>query len=63
MARIVHKEDKAPMMLEIGGEKKWICMCGLSKNQPFCDGAHKQCRDEEDGKVYQYQADGSRSET
>src|SRR4029453_14283434 len=26
----------------------WICMCGLSKNQPFCDGSHKEVVDEED---------------
>jgi CDGSH-type Zn-finger protein len=22
------------------GEEKYWCACGLSKNQPFCDGSH-----------------------
>ena len=37
-------------------------MCGLSKNQPYCDGSHKQTRDEESGKVYAYDAEGQRRE-
>lgn len=61
MARIVTKIDTRPMKVEVGGESKWICMCGLSTNQPFCDGAHKQCAGEEEGKVYRYQ-DGKRTE-
>jgi len=24
------------------GETKAFCMCGLSKNGPFCDGSHKE---------------------
>jgi len=23
------------------GQKYWWCSCGMSKTQPFCDGAHK----------------------
>ncbi len=23
------------------GKDYWFCTCGLSENQPFCDGAHK----------------------
>jgi CDGSH iron-sulfur domain-containing protein 3 len=37
-------------------------MCGLSKNQPFCDGSHKQTREEAEGKVYEYDEEGHRSE-
>ena len=37
-------------------------MCGLSKNQPFCDGSHKQTREEAEDKVYQYDAEGHRTE-
>lgn len=29
-----------PVALEEGKNYAW-CACGLSKNQPFCDGAHK----------------------
>lgn len=61
MARIVKKDAKGPMEIKVGGESKWICMCGLSGNQPFCDGAHKQAASEEDGKIYKY-ANGVRSE-
>lgn len=27
--------------------KFFICRCGSSKNQPFCDGTHKTCNFEE----------------
>jgi CDGSH-type Zn-finger protein len=37
-------------------------MCGLSNNQPFCDGSHKKTADEEAGKVYRYNTDGTRTE-
>lgn len=53
MARIVEKEAKGPV--EVSGESRWICMCGLSKNQPFCDGSHKQTLDEKEGKIYKYE--------
>ncbi len=50
------------MEVKVGNESKWICMCGLSNNQPFCDGTHKKTKDEQEGKVYQYNPDGSRTE-
>ena len=40
----------------------WICMCGLSKNQPYCDGSHKKTTGEEEGKTYEYDPEGHRSE-
>jgi len=50
------------MEVKVGNDSKWICMCGLSQNQPFCDGAHKKTLNEEDGKVYKYNTDGTRTE-
>lgn len=49
------------MEIKVGTESKWICMCGLSANQPFCDGSHKKTAGEESGKVYMYK-DGTRTE-
>jgi CDGSH-type Zn-finger protein len=43
----------------VGGEEKYICRCGLSKNQPFCDGSHKLTRSEDPGKLYWYDDAGA----
>ena len=33
---------KSPLPIEVeAGKDYWWCTCGQSKNQPFCDGAHK----------------------
>ena len=31
----------APFVQEAQAGTYWWCACGLSKRQPFCDGAHK----------------------
>lgn len=33
--------DKKPAVLEMEPGTYWWCACGMSKKQPFCDGAHK----------------------
>jgi len=63
MSRLVKRTATGPLKIEIGGEAKWICACGLSKNQPYCDGTHNQtAKTEEAGKVYWYDAEGKRQE-
>jgi CDGSH iron-sulfur domain-containing protein 3 len=33
--------QKSPIVMEVEPGTYWWCACGLSKNQPFCDGSHK----------------------
>jgi CDGSH-type Zn-finger protein len=36
------RASDAPYAVEVEAEKNYFwCACGQSKNQPFCDGAHK----------------------
>lgn len=62
MARLVVKTAKGPKVIKPEGKELHICMCGLSKNQPFCDGSHKKTLDEEEGKTYKYEEGGERQE-
>ncbi|KPI86907.1 hypothetical protein ABL78_4041 [Leptomonas seymouri] len=41
LRRIVAIPNKTPCFVELqAGRKYYWCACGLSKKQPFCDGAH-----------------------
>jgi len=62
MARIVRKTAKGPMEIKPQKESVWICMCGLSKNQPFCDSSHKMTLDEKEDTTYCYDDQGKREE-
>lgn len=53
MPRLVKKTAQAPVLV---GDKH-ICMCGLSKEQPFCDRSHLKTKDEEADKLYWYEGE------
>lgn len=56
MARLVRHEATGPYEIPPQEKSVFVCGCGLSQNLPFCDGAHKICRQsaEEDGKLHVY---------
>ncbi len=40
--------QKAPFAISVEAGKKYFwCSCGMSQNQPFCDGAHKAYKNED----------------
>jgi CDGSH-type Zn-finger protein len=62
MARMVVKTEHGPKVIMSDGKPILICMCGLSKTQPFCDKSHLKTLDEKEGKTYVYDEKGGREE-
>lgn len=59
MPRVVIHDETGPVKLspaDVDPEKENIavCQCGLSAEYPFCDGTHRQTRDESDHVLYRY---------
>lgn len=62
MSRLVKRHRNEPYEVTVGGETRYICGCGLSATQPFCDGTHKVTATELPGKLYWYDGDAQRHE-
>ena len=60
MARLVKRFRNKPYAVAVGEETKFICGCGLSATQPFCDGTHKISESEESARLYWYDDAGQR---
>lgn len=60
--RKVVKSEQQPLEIKPHERSVFICMCGLSKNQPYCDGSHKKIAAEEADKTYEYDDGGHRRE-
>lgn len=59
MARLVRHDAQGPKEVKTeNGDSVWVCMCGLSKNKPLCDGSHKRTKDEKQGALYSYDDNG-----
>lgn len=63
MARLIRSDRDGPIKIEPQDKPIWICGCGLTRNFPFCDGAHKACKSEEPGKIAVYDSEGNLIET
>ena len=54
MARQIRHDADGPYRIDPQDKPVFVCACGLSKDLPFCDGAHKACKNEQAGTVYVY---------
>lgn len=59
MARIIKRVKAEPILISVGNETRYLCGCGLSRGQPYCDGSHELAAREDPGKLYWYDAEGN----
>ena len=45
MPRLVRHDADGPIRIDPQDKPVFICGCGLTKNFPFCDGSHKNCKE------------------
>lgn len=57
MPRLVRHDATGPIKIEPQDKPIFICGCGLTQNFPFCDGTHKTCKNEPEGKLVVYGPD------
>lgn len=62
MPRLVQHNAKGPTQVGNKDQNLWICQCGLSSKQPFCDGSHNLTLNEAPEKLYRYDSQHKRSE-